>query len=94
MLVIPVEQVKAVDNGRLWIRFEDGIEGESDIRELEQLPRFAGLTHMQWIQGVYVHPWSKMISWDNELNMGPLRHPQNIQRVSSETGGSKQNKRE
>lgn len=38
-----VEDVRAVDHWRLWVRFEDGVEGEVDVSDLRDSPMFAAL---------------------------------------------------
>ncbi len=64
-MIRPVE-VRSAGPWRLWLKFEDGTEGEVDISDLRDQPQFASLQDPDIFQYVYIHPLRRTICWDNE----------------------------
>ena len=84
MFAVPVEAVKAVGDWSLWIRFADGVEGEADISRLSIFCGFAGLANRDRLSNVYVHPWSKLITWYTDETIGPCDIRQIYDTLSSD----------
>lgn len=64
-MVRPVE-VRPAGPWRLWLKFDDGAEGEVDISDMRDRPHFAPLQDPDLFQYVYIHPLRRTICWDNE----------------------------
>lgn len=64
-----VEDVRAVDHWRLWVRFEDGVEGEVDVSDLRDSPMFAALHDRSFFDTVHV--CMKVVSWGDGLELDP-----------------------
>lgn len=69
--LVPVEEVRAVGDWRIWVRFEDGVAGEVDCRQLRDLPLFAPLKDKRVFDSVYVHPEWRVVCWGEGIELGP-----------------------
>ena len=64
--------VRPLDGSRLWLRFEDGVEGEINVQELVQLEGvFAPLQQRDFFAQVAVHPEIGTIFWPNGADLDP-----------------------
>lgn len=80
--------VRAVEVGfagfwRLWFKFEGGAEGEADISNVRDRPRFAPLRDPDIFQYAYVHPLRRTICWDSE-RIGLARCGLSAKRLSAD----------
>lgn len=57
----------------IWVRFEDGTEGEADVSNLRNLPVFAKLQDRKAFESVYVHPDLKVVCWGEGLEISPCK---------------------
>lgn len=65
--------VKPLKNYRLWIRFEDGVEGEIDVAKLVNMEGvFAPLLQLEFFLQVKVDPEIGTICWPNGADLDPV----------------------
>lgn len=64
-----VEEVRSVEHWKLWVRFEDGVEGEVDVSSLSDKPMFAALRDREFFDTVHV--CMKVVSWGDGLELDP-----------------------
>jgi len=66
--------VRHLGGHRLWLRFEDGVEGEVDLRDvIEEFPGvLAALLDPAFVARVRVHPEFGTITWPGELDLDPV----------------------
>ncbi len=69
-----VVAVRHLGGHRIWLRFEDGIEGEIDLRKVvrEFSGVLAGLRDPGFVAEVRVHPEFGTITWPGELDLDPV----------------------
>jgi len=64
--------VKPLADYRLWLRFEDGVEGVVDISQLIQFSGiFAPLQDLATFAQVQIHPELGTIIWQNGADLDP-----------------------
>lgn len=64
--------VRPLGGYRLWLRFEDGIEGEVDVAKLVRLEDiFAPLQQLDFFTQVVVDPEIGTICWSNGADLDP-----------------------
>jgi hypothetical protein len=66
--------VRHLGGHRLWLRFEDGVEGEVDLRDVVEEFRgvLAALLDPAFVAQVRVHPEFGTITWPGELDLDPV----------------------
>jgi hypothetical protein len=67
-----ITAVHATENYRLWVRFEDGVEGEIDVAQLVSF--FGVFTLLQdraYFVQVRVNAETGTIEWPNEADLDP-----------------------
>jgi hypothetical protein len=65
----PVE-IKALSDYRMWLRFEDGVEGTVDLSHLAGRGVFALWNDPAAFQGVHVGPHGELV-WNDEVDLCP-----------------------
>ena len=86
-MLYDVVEVKALPGFRLWVRFEDGLEGEADLTDLAGHGVF-----QRWIDNpseflrAMVDPDSGTVVWPGGLDVAPDRLYQDIARSSEGAG--------
>ena len=71
----PIE-VEPRDGFRIWVRYEDGVEGELDLSHLADMPIFAVWEDREFFEGVHINEFGA-VSWgcpegdDMELEISP-----------------------
>jgi hypothetical protein len=66
-------QVRPLEQHRLYIRFEDGIEGTVDLKDLVRFEGvFAPLKDQAVFEGVYVDSELGTICWPNGADLDPV----------------------
>jgi len=63
-------EVKALPNYRLWIRYEDGVEGEVDLSHLVGRGVFTAWTDHKVFEQVHISS-SGVPSWDDDIDICP-----------------------
>lgn len=58
-------------NYRVWIRFDDGLEGEVDLSYLVGKGVFEAWKSVDFFNQVHVDPKTDTLSWGNEINLDP-----------------------
>jgi len=62
---------KALPNYRLWVRFEDGVEGEVDLSDLVGKGVFQRWVDPLEFAKVYVDPEMDTVAWPGDLDLAP-----------------------
>ncbi len=62
---------KALPNYRVWIQFDDGLEGEVDLSYLVGKGIFASFKDLKFFSNVYIDPVSNTLAWNNEIDLDP-----------------------
>jgi hypothetical protein len=62
---------KALPNYRLWIRFEDGTEGEVNLSDLVGKGVFRRWEDAREFAKVYVDPETETVAWPGDLDLAP-----------------------
>ena len=68
--MVKLVEVKPKPNYRLWLRYEDGAEGELDLSDLVGQGVFSCWNDPKNFEGVYIGE-SGQISWSDELDICP-----------------------
>lgn len=58
-------------NYRVWICFDDGLEGEVDLHELVGQGVFAAWKSIEFFNQVRVDPKTDTLSWGEEIDLDP-----------------------
>jgi len=56
---------------RIWLRFDDGLEGEVDLSELVGKGIFSAWNSLEFFNQVRVDPKTDTVTWDDEINLDP-----------------------
>lgn len=62
---------KALPNYRVWVRFDDGLEGEVDLSHLVGQGVFAAWESMEFFNQVRVDPKTDTICWGKDIDLDP-----------------------
>lgn len=68
---IKIIECKARDHYRLWVRFEDGLEGEVNLSPLLGEGVFAAWDSVDFFNSVYIHKETGTVTWGEDLNLDP-----------------------
>jgi hypothetical protein len=66
-----VMEVKARAGYRLWLRFEDGVEGEVDLSELVGKGVFKHWRNEDEFRKVYIDPETYTVAWPGGIDLAP-----------------------
>lgn len=58
-------------NYRVWIRFDDGVEGKVDLSDLVGKGIFEAWESVEFFNQVKVNPKSDTLSWGEEIDLDP-----------------------
>lgn len=67
-----VVSVQPLAGYRIWIRFEDGIEGEIDLSDLTGRGVFAQWERPGEFERVYVDPDARTVAWPGGIDLCPV----------------------
>ena len=70
-MLIDVIEVKYVRDFTVWVKFEDGTEGELDLSEELYGPIFEPLRDISYFKQVKVNPELGTIVWPNGADLAP-----------------------
>lgn len=70
---LSVTAVEARPDRKIWVRFEDGVEGEVDVSHLQDLSVFSHLKDDEEFNKVYVHPELRLVCWGEDFEIAPCR---------------------
>ena len=65
----PVE-VRALEPYRIWLRYDDGTDGEVDLAHLASRRLFAAWSDPDFFAGVRIEPWGA-VAWSDNLDLCP-----------------------
>jgi len=71
MELFDVIDVRHVQDHVVWLRFEDGSEGEVDLRSSLRGPVFEPLHDIEYFKQVRVDPELGTITWPNGADIAP-----------------------
>lgn len=71
MDLVDVTAVRYVRDYVVWVRFEDGLEGEVDLRSSLRGPVFEPLKDLEYFRQVRVDPELGTITWPNGADIAP-----------------------
>lgn len=66
-----IENVEPRSNYRVWIRFEDGAQGEVDLSDLVGKGVFSAWEDPQAFEKVYIDQETGTIAWPGGLDLAP-----------------------
>lgn len=58
-------------NYKLWIQFDDGIEGEVDLKSLAGRGVFSAWNSIEFFNSVYVDQKTQTVAWGEDLDVDP-----------------------
>ncbi len=70
-MLYPITAVVGRPECRLWIRFEDGVEGEVDLSSLVRKGVFKALADPYEFQKVFVDAETRTVAWPGGLDLAP-----------------------
>jgi Protein of unknown function (DUF2442) len=65
-----INSFKVLDNYRIWLRFDDGVEGVADLSELVGKGVFAAWRDYEFFRRAYVADYGSL-TWPGELDLCP-----------------------
>ena len=66
-----IVEARYVDSYTVWLRFNDGVEGEVDLKDELWGPVFEPLKDLNRFRRFAVHPELHTIVWDNGADFSP-----------------------
>lgn len=58
-------------NYHVWIRFDDGLEGEVDLSHLVGKGVFSAWKSIDFFNNVRIDPKTSTLTWNNEIDLDP-----------------------
>ena len=62
---------KPLASYRVWIRFDDGLEGEVDLNDLVGKGIFEAWNSVEFFNQVRVDPQSETLAWGEDIDLDP-----------------------
>lgn len=59
------------DNYKLWIQFDDGVEGEVDLKNLAGKGVFSAWNSISFFNSVYVDKRTDTVAWGEDIDLDP-----------------------
>lgn len=81
---IKIIACKAQPDYRVWVRFEDGLEGEADLRELVGQGVFEAWNSIDFFNQVKVDPRTDTLSWGEEIDLDPYVLREKVEKAKRE----------
>ena len=66
-----IVDAKALPSYRLWVRFEDGVEGEVDVSDLVGKGVFKAWQDPEFFNQVYIDEEAGTVAWPGDLDLAP-----------------------
>ena len=70
-MILHVKEAKYLRDYVVWLRFNDGAEGEIDLRNELEGPVFAPLKNLNEFKKLRVDPDIETIVWENGADLAP-----------------------
>ena len=64
-------QVKSISKYSIWLKFDDGTEGEIDLNHLINKPVFQNWMKPDFFDKVYIDTETDAIAWDGNIELCP-----------------------
>jgi hypothetical protein len=71
MMIPRIVEARHVDGYTIWLRFNDGVQGEVDLKDELWGPVFEPLKDLNRFRRFSVHPELHTIVWDNGADFSP-----------------------
>lgn len=68
---VKVVACRPLSNYRVWIRFDDGLEGEIDLSHLVGKGVFEAWNSVEFFNQVRIDPKSDTLAWGDEIDLDP-----------------------
>lgn len=62
---------KPLSNYRVWISFDDGLEGEVDLNHLVGKGIFEAWNSVEFFNQVYIDPETHTLTWNEDIDLDP-----------------------
>lgn len=59
------------ENYKLWIQFDDGIEGEVDLKNLVGKGVFSAWDSIEFFRSVYIDKRTDTVAWGKDIDLDP-----------------------
>lgn len=66
-----ITDVRPLPEYHIWIRFDDGVEGEVDLSDLVGKGVFAAWEDPDHFKKVFVNPESRTVTWPGDIDLDP-----------------------
>ena len=73
VLLLPMKKItglKVLENYRVWLRFDDGVEGEVDFRHKPRTGVYAPWQDYEFFRRARIGEYGEL-RWDDQLDFGP-----------------------
>jgi len=70
-MILHVKEAKYLHDYVIWLRFNDGAEGEIDLREELEGEMFESLKELEMFRKFHVDPELETIVWENGADLAP-----------------------
>ena len=70
-MLLPIVKAEARPGCKLWVRFEDGLEGEVDLSSLVGKGVFAVWNDPEMFNQVGIDPESRTVVWPGNIDLAP-----------------------
>ena len=82
---VKIVECKPLENYHIWIRFDDGLEGNVDLNHLLGKGVFEAWNSVDFFNQVHIDPRSNTVCWGEDIDLDPyvlrekvLSHKQNL----------------
>ena len=69
--LMDVVEARPLENYRIWLRFEDGVEGVVDVSDLVGQGVFAAWRDIELFRSMRVDPEAGTVVWPGDLDLAP-----------------------
>ena len=66
-----IVKCKARDNYKLWIQFDDGLNGEVDLKNLAGRGVFSAWNSIEFFKSVHIDKRTQTVAWGDDLDLDP-----------------------
>ena len=66
-----ITDCKPCPNYKIWIRFNDGLEGKVDLSNFVGKGLFSAWNSVDFFNTVYIDPKTQTIAWGDDLDLDP-----------------------
>lgn len=65
---VKLEEVKALEPYKIWVRFADGVEGVLDYSDFAGKGVFKAWNDLNFFNGVYIRSSDNVVCWSDDLD--------------------------